>query len=185
MDCDLPTLPLRSTDQSELTYWPPLMKTIMYLSPKDRAAKKAVVMLLAHSTAAWSSSTPPLDTAPKQIAATAARNPTTVAWTCRTECCSIHTEPLVLLCSPPEQWRFNAVRGASPEWEPGCCAPSSTASPGRPSDRCLPENTHESNESEGFSMLDWSQRFGFLILDKNDFFFFNFYSKILYFFVKK
>lgn len=51
--------------------------------PKDRAATKAVVILLAHRTAACSSSMPPLEIAPKQIAATAARNPTTVAWTCR------------------------------------------------------------------------------------------------------
>lgn len=50
--------------------------------PRDRAATKAVVMLLAHRTAAWSSSTPPLEIAPKQTAATAARKPTTVAWTC-------------------------------------------------------------------------------------------------------
>lgn len=47
--------------------------------PRERAATKAVVMLLAQRTAAWSSSTPPLEMAPKHTAATAARKPTTVA----------------------------------------------------------------------------------------------------------
>lgn len=47
--------------------------------PKERAATKAVVMLLAQRTAAWSSSTPPLENDPKHTAATAARKPTTVA----------------------------------------------------------------------------------------------------------
>lgn len=47
--------------------------------PSDRAATKAVVMLLAHRMAAWSSSTPPREMAPKHTAATAARKPTTVA----------------------------------------------------------------------------------------------------------
>lgn len=47
--------------------------------PKERAATKAVVMLLAQRTAAWSSSIPPLEIAPKHTAATAARKPTTVA----------------------------------------------------------------------------------------------------------
>lgn len=42
---------------------------------------KAVVTLLAHSTAAWLSSTEPLEMAPRITAATAARSPTTVAWT--------------------------------------------------------------------------------------------------------
>lgn len=50
-------------------------------SPRDRAAMKAVVTLLAHSTAAWLSSTEPLEMAPRITAATAARSPTTVAWT--------------------------------------------------------------------------------------------------------
>lgn len=47
--------------------------------PKDRAATNAVVTLLAHRTAAWSSSIPPLDRAPSPTAARAARIPTTVA----------------------------------------------------------------------------------------------------------
>lgn len=52
----------------------------------------AVVTLLAQRTAAWSSSIPPLDTAPRATAARAARNPTTVAWTYNTRATSI-TEP--------------------------------------------------------------------------------------------
>lgn len=52
-------------------------------SPRESAAMKAVVTLLAHSTAAWLSSTEPLEMAPRMTAATAARSPTTVAWTCR------------------------------------------------------------------------------------------------------
>lgn len=47
--------------------------------PKKRAATKAVVILLAQRTAARSNSTPPLEKAPKPMAATAARKPTTVA----------------------------------------------------------------------------------------------------------
>lgn len=50
-------------------------------SPRESAAMKAVVTLLAHSTAAWLSSTEPLEMAPRITAATAARSPTTVAWT--------------------------------------------------------------------------------------------------------
>lgn len=53
--------------------------------PSDRAATKAVVMLLAHRMAAWSSSTPPRERAPRHTAASAARKPTTVAWTCSGE----------------------------------------------------------------------------------------------------
>lgn len=52
-------------------------------SPSERAAMKAVVTLLAHSTAASFSSTYPLENEPRMIAATAARSPTTVACTCR------------------------------------------------------------------------------------------------------
>lgn len=44
---------------------------------------KAVVTLLAHRIAAWLISTFPLDRLPRMMAATAARKPTTVAWTCR------------------------------------------------------------------------------------------------------
>lgn len=51
--------------------------------PKESAATKAVVTLLAHSTAAWSNSTPPREKAPSTTAANAARKPTTVAWTWR------------------------------------------------------------------------------------------------------
>lgn len=50
-------------------------------SPRESAAMKAVVTLLAHSTAAWLSSTEPLEMAPRITAATAASSPTTVAWT--------------------------------------------------------------------------------------------------------
>lgn len=49
--------------------------------PKDSAAMKAVVTLLAHRTAAWVTSTLPLVRPPRTTAATAARKPTTVAWT--------------------------------------------------------------------------------------------------------
>lgn len=55
------------------------MKAFLGYSPKERAATKAVVMLLAQRTATWSSSIPPLETAPKHMAAIAARKPTTVA----------------------------------------------------------------------------------------------------------
>lgn len=54
-------------------------ESILRYLPKERAATKAVVMLLAQRTAAWSSSNPPLEIAPKHTAATAARKPTTVA----------------------------------------------------------------------------------------------------------
>lgn len=58
-----------------------IAETFLGHLPSDRAATKAVVMLLAQRMAAWSSSTPPREMAPKHTAARAARKPTTVAWT--------------------------------------------------------------------------------------------------------
>lgn len=55
--------------------------TRSFVWPRDSAAMKAVVTLLAHRTAAWVTSTLPLVRPPRPTAATAARNPTTVAWT--------------------------------------------------------------------------------------------------------
>lgn len=52
-----------------------------FVWPRDSAAMKAVVTLLAHRTAAWVTSTLPLVRPPRPTAATAARKPTTVAWT--------------------------------------------------------------------------------------------------------
>lgn len=52
-----------------------------FIWPRDSAATNAVVTLLAHSTAAWITSTLPLVKPPRATAATAARNPTTVACT--------------------------------------------------------------------------------------------------------
>lgn len=75
----------------------------LYHLPKERAATKAVVILLAHRTAAWSNSTPPLEMAPKQMAAIAARKPTTVAWTYRTN------YELLLLYTMTKKWHFNMV----------------------------------------------------------------------------
>lgn len=54
---------------------------VKFYPPKERAATKAVIILLAQRTAAWPKSTYPLEMAPKPMAATAARKPTTVAWT--------------------------------------------------------------------------------------------------------
>lgn len=51
------------------------------LLPRDSAAMKAVLTLLTHRTAAWVTSTLPLVRPPRPTAATAARKPTTVAWT--------------------------------------------------------------------------------------------------------
>lgn len=55
----------------------------LFIWPKVSAATKAVVTLLAHRIAAWVMSTFPLVRLPRKMAATAARKPTTVAWTCR------------------------------------------------------------------------------------------------------
>lgn len=54
-------------------------------SPRTKAAINAVVRLLAHNTTAWFSSKYPLESAPRRIAATAARRPITVACTCQAE----------------------------------------------------------------------------------------------------
>lgn len=99
-------------------------------------------MLLAHRTAAWSSSTPPLEIAPKHTAATAARKPTTVAWTCRAW---EETEDFSLLFSLPwwkHGWMItvNTVHSTLPVLVPDCCTPWSTVYPDRPFGQCWPEN---------------------------------------------
>lgn len=52
-----------------------------FIWPRDSAAMKAVLTLLAHRMTAWITSTFPLVRNPRPTAATAARKPTTVAWT--------------------------------------------------------------------------------------------------------
>lgn len=74
----------RTNNKVDLECWGSFLPTNwnrMYVWPRDSAAMKAVVTLLAHSTAAWVMSTVPLVKTPRMTAAMAARKPTTVAWT--------------------------------------------------------------------------------------------------------
>lgn len=59
-----------------------LKRTMSVPSPSSREATKAVATLLAHSRTAWPILNWPSGIQPNMTAAMAARNPTTVAWTC-------------------------------------------------------------------------------------------------------
>lgn len=64
-------------------------------SPRARAARKAVMTLLAHSNSTFAKSSSPLDAAPSNRATIAARSPTTVACTCRAEIRNVRKGPLI------------------------------------------------------------------------------------------